>query len=68
MTSLFSSGPLLAATTSVHIPKIAYLSILPVLVMLGGAVATLAVSSLQRRRMAPTAATAMAVMTTLAAL
>jgi len=49
-------------------PKIAYLSILPVLVMLGGAVATLVVSSLQRRRMAPTVATAMAVMTTLAAL
>ena len=49
-------------------PKIAYLSILPVLVMLGGAVAILAVSSLQRRRMDPTVATAMAVLTTLAAL
>ena len=40
-------------------PKIAYLSILPVLVMLGGAVAILAVSSLQRRRMEPSVATAM---------
>jgi NADH-quinone oxidoreductase subunit N len=49
-------------------PKIDYFSILPVLVMLGGAVATLAVSSLQRRRMEPTVATVMAVMTTLAAL
>ncbi len=49
-------------------PKIAYLSILPVLVMLGGAVAILAVSSLQRRRMDATVATAMAVLTTLAAL
>ena len=34
--------------------QIAYLSILPVLVMLGGAVVLLAVSSLQRRRMDPT--------------
>jgi NADH-quinone oxidoreductase subunit N len=49
-------------------PKIAYLSILPVLVMLGGAVAVLAASSLQRRRMDPTPATVMTVMTTLAAL
>jgi NADH-quinone oxidoreductase subunit N len=49
-------------------PKIDYLSILPVLVMLGGAVATLAASSLQRRRMDPTMVTVMAVMTTLAAL
>ncbi|HVA02432.1 MAG TPA: NADH-quinone oxidoreductase subunit N [Acidimicrobiales bacterium] len=49
-------------------PKIAYLSILPVLVMMGGAVAILAASSLQRRRMDPTVATVMAVMTTLAAL
>jgi len=49
-------------------PKIAYLSILPVLVMLGGAVALLAASSIQRRRMDPTVATSMAVMTTLAAL
>jgi NADH-quinone oxidoreductase subunit N len=49
-------------------PKIAYLSILPVLVMLGGAVAVLAASSLGRRRMDPTVATVMAVMTALAAL
>jgi NADH-quinone oxidoreductase subunit N len=49
-------------------PKIAYLSILPVLVMLGGAVAVLGASSLQRRRMDPTVATVMSVMTTLAAL
>ena len=50
------------------LPKIAYLSILPVLVMLGGAVAVLAASSVLRRRMDATAATVMAVMTTLAAL
>ena len=49
-------------------PKIAYLSILPVLVMLGGAVAVLAVSSVRRRRMDPTTATVMTVLTTLAAL
>ncbi len=49
-------------------PKIAYLSILPVLVMLGGAVAVLAASSVLRRRMDPTTATVMTVMTTLAAL
>ena len=40
----------------------------PVLVMMGGAVAILAASSLQRRRMDPTVATVLAVMTTLAAL
>jgi len=49
-------------------PKIAYLSILPVLVMLGGAVAILAASSLLRRRVDATTTTVMAVMTTLAAL
>jgi NADH-quinone oxidoreductase subunit N len=49
-------------------PKIDYLSILPVLVMLGGAIAVLAASSLLRRRMDPTMATAMTVMTALAAL
>jgi NADH-quinone oxidoreductase subunit N len=49
-------------------PKIDYLSILPVLVMLGGAVVLLAVSSLLRRRMDPTVATVLAVMTGLAAL
>ncbi|HLM95483.1 MAG TPA: hypothetical protein VK283_04160, partial [Acidimicrobiales bacterium] len=49
-------------------PKIAYLSILPVLVMLGGAVAVLAASSVRRGRMDPTTATVMTVLTTLAAL
>jgi NADH-quinone oxidoreductase subunit N len=49
-------------------PKIAYLSILPVLVMLGGAVAVLVSSSLLRRRMTPTMATTMTVMVALAAL
>jgi NADH-quinone oxidoreductase subunit N len=49
-------------------PKIAYLSILPVLVMLGGAVAVLVASSLLRRRMSATVATTMTVMVTLAAL
>ena len=49
-------------------PKIDYLSILPVLVMLGGAVAILAVSSVLRRRADATWVTVMAVMTALAAL
>jgi len=49
-------------------PKIDYLSILPVLVMLGGAIAILAASSVLRRRMDPTVASALTVMTTLAAL
>ena len=49
-------------------PKISYLSILPVLVMLGGAVATLGVSSVLRRPMEPTAVTAMTVLTALGSL
>ena len=58
----------LLALTALSPPKIDYLSILPVLVMLGGAVVVLAASSLQRRSMDPTVPTAMTVMTTLAAL
>jgi NADH-quinone oxidoreductase subunit N len=57
-----------AGLIALSAPKIDYFSILPVLVMLGGAVALLAVSSLLRRRMDPTVATVMAVMTGLAAL
>ena len=47
------TGSLLALAA----PRIAYLSILPELVMLGGAVAVLAASSVLRRRMDPTTAT-----------
>ena len=49
-------------------PKIAYLGILPVLVMLGGALATLGVSAVQRRPMQPTAVTTMTVLTGLGSL
>ncbi len=56
------------ALVALAAPKIDYLSILPVLVMLGGAIAVLAASSLLRRRMDPTMATVMTVMTGLAAL
>ena len=58
----------LTGSLALTAPKIDYLSILPVLVMLGGAVALLAASSVLRRRMDATVATAMAVMTSLAAL
>jgi len=58
----------LGATTPLVLPKIDYLAILPVLVLLGGAVAMLAVSSVQRRPLSPTVVTTMTVGVTLAAL
>ncbi|HUY21349.1 MAG TPA: NADH-quinone oxidoreductase subunit N [Acidimicrobiales bacterium] len=60
MTTLLAAG--------LAVPKIAYLSILPELVLLGGAVVILAAASLQRRPMDPTTVTGMTVATSLAAL
>jgi NADH-quinone oxidoreductase subunit N len=59
---------LIAASGSLVLPKIAYYSILPELVLLGGAVAMLVTSSLLRRPMDHATATTMAVMTGLASL
>jgi len=59
---------LLLAAAPLALPKIAYLSILPELVLLGGAVAILAAASLQRRPLGPATVTAMTVGTALAAL
>ncbi len=50
-----------AAAAPIVLPKIAYFSILPELILIGGAVAILGVGSLLRRRMEPGMATTMAV-------
>ncbi|MDA8183188.1 MAG: NADH-quinone oxidoreductase subunit N, partial [Actinomycetota bacterium] len=57
-----------AARGTISIPHIDYLSILPELIMLGGAVLMLAASSLVRARMSPATATGWAVTTAGAAL
>jgi len=57
-----------AATAPLALPKIAYFSILPEMVLLGGAVLMLAASSLVRRPMDHATATTMTVLTGLAAL
>ena len=57
-----------AATAHVALPKIAYLSILPVLILLGGAAALLGVSALVRRHLDTTVTTALTVLTGLASL
>jgi NADH-quinone oxidoreductase subunit N len=61
---------LAAATTTPHVvmPKIAYLSILPVLVLLGGAMAILGASALARRTLSASAVTGLTVLTALGAL
>jgi NADH-quinone oxidoreductase subunit N len=56
------------AVSALVVPHIAYLSILPVLVTLGGALVILMAASLVRRAMAPNLATALSVGTGLAAL
>ncbi len=56
----FAAAPMTAAVRAVHtipIPQIRYLGILPVIVMLGGAVLLLAVSALVRRPLRVTVAT-----------
>ena len=59
---------LMAAAAPLVLPKIAYYSILPEIVLLGGAVVMLGVSSLLRRPMDHATATTMTVMTALASL
>jgi NADH-quinone oxidoreductase subunit N len=59
---------LMTAATPLVLPKIAYYSILPEIVLLGGAVAMLGVSSLLRRPMDHATATTMTVATSLASL
>jgi NADH-quinone oxidoreductase subunit N len=59
---------LLAAAHPLAVPKIAYLSILPVLVLLGGAAAILGASALSRRNLTPTATTGLTVLTALGSL
>ena len=59
---------LAAATHPLILPKITYLSILPVLVLLGGAVAILAASAMFRRNLTTTTTTALTVLTALASL
>ena len=59
---------LLAAAGHVVLPKIAYHSILPVLVLLGGAAALLGVSALVRRPLDTSAVTAVTVLTALGSL
>ena len=64
MTNLLatSAGP------TIHVPHVDYLSILPMLIMLGGALALMLVSSLLRRVMNARAGTVVAVVVSLAAL
>ncbi|HEY7949153.1 MAG TPA: NADH-quinone oxidoreductase subunit N [Acidimicrobiales bacterium] len=57
-----------ASNVPLVLPKIAYYSILPEIILLGGAVAILATSSIMRRPMDHNTATTMTVMTALAAL
>ena len=63
-----SAVSLVAATTHVVIPKIAYLSILPVLILLGGAMALLGVSALLRKNLPASGITTTTVLTGLASL
>ena len=58
----------LAATSHLVLPKIAYLSIMPILILLGGAVALLGASALWRRQLAPSAGTAFGVLVALGAM
>ena len=61
--------PLLAAAAAtIHTPHIDYLSILPVLIMMGGAVVLVVVSSLVRRVLGVSVGTLVATVTSIAAL
>jgi len=57
-----------SAAPTIHVPHVDYLSILPMLIMLGGALALMLVSSLLRRVMHARAGTLVAVVVSLAAL
>ena len=63
MTGLYAS-----TAPTIHVPHVDYLSILPMLIMLGGAVALMLVSSLLRRVMGASAGTLVAVTVSVAAL
>jgi NADH-quinone oxidoreductase subunit N len=63
VTALFAS-----TAPTIHVPHVDYLSILPMLIMLGGAVALMLVSSLLRRVMGASAGTLVAVTVSVAAL
>ncbi|HEY4929817.1 MAG TPA: NADH-quinone oxidoreductase subunit N [Acidimicrobiales bacterium] len=63
MTALYAS-----TAPTIHVPHVDYLSILPMLIMLGGAVALMLVSSLLRRVMGASAGTLVAVTVSVAAL
>ena len=56
------------ASTAIHVPHIDYLSILPMLIMMGGAVALMAASSMFRRVLGVGSGTLMTVVTSVAAL
>ena len=64
MTTLLATS----AAPTIHVPHVDYLSILPMLIMLGGALALMLVSSLLRRVMHARAGTLVAVVVSLAAL
>jgi len=57
-----------AATPRFHTPHIDYLSILPILIMIGGAIAIVVISSLVRRQLRTGVGTLLAIVTSLAAL
>ncbi len=56
------------ASTAIHVPHIDYLSILPLLIMMGGAVSLMAASSMFRRVLGVGSGTLMAAVTSMAAL
>lgn len=62
------TGLAAAAAHTLAMPKITYLALLPVLVLLGGAVAILGVSALSRRTLTATTTTTLTVLTALGAL
>ena len=64
MTSLLATS----SAPTIHVPHVDYLSILPMLIMLGGALALMLVSSLLRKIMVVRAGTIVAVVVSLAAL
>ncbi len=62
------AGATVASAAALHLPHIDYLSILPVLIMMGGAVLVVVVSSMTRRALGTSASTALSVLTGVAAL
>ncbi len=62
------AGATVASAATLHLPHIDYLSILPVLIMMGGAVLVVVVSSMTRRALGTSASTGLSVLTGAAAL